>query len=120
MTITTAITSVPAGRVLVGRAESVAGADANPYLVLAVLLAGVHYGLTEKIDPGSPWSGSACEEMDKDIPFDLLSALARLRGSDILEPYLGETYVDLYCATKEAEYASFLDSVTAREYQWYL
>ena len=98
----------------------VAGADANPYLVLAVLLAGIHYGLTEKIDPGSPWSGSACEEMDKDIPFDLLSALARLRGSDILGPYLGETYVDLYCATKEAEYASFLDHVSLREYQWYL
>jgi glutamine synthetase len=85
-----------------------------------VLLAGVHYGLTEKIDPGPPWSGSACEEVDKSLPFDLLSALARLRGSDILDSYLGGTYVDLYCATKEAEYASFLDHMSPREYQWYL
>jgi len=110
-------TGLPASRRFEHR---VAGADANPYLVLAVLLAGVHYGLTEQIDPGPPWSGSACEEMDKSIPFDLLSALARLRGPGILESYLGETYVDLYCATKQAEYASFLDHVSLREYQWYL
>jgi len=98
----------------------VAGADANPYLVLAALLAGIHYGLVEKVDPGPAWSGSACEEVDEDIPFDLLRALARLRGSRILKSYLGETYVDLYCATKEAEYASLLDHITPREYQWYL
>ncbi len=98
----------------------VAGADANPYLVLAVLLAGVHHGLSEKIDPGPMWQGSACEEVDEQIPFDLPSALARLRGSAILGSYLGDPYVELYCATKEAELASFLDHITPREYQWYL
>jgi glutamine synthetase len=112
---------IPAGSPESRRFEHrVAGADANPYLVLAVLLAGMHHGLIEKLDPGSPWAGSACEEVDENIPFDLLSALARLRGSRILKSYLGETYVDLYCATKEAEYASFLDHITPREYQWYL
>jgi glutamine synthetase len=30
----------------------VAGADGNPYLVIAVLLASAHHGLTNKIDPG--------------------------------------------------------------------
>jgi glutamine synthetase len=98
----------------------VAGADANPYLVLAVLLAGIHHGLTEKSDPGPMWSGSACEQLDQDIPFDLTSALARLRASAVLKSYLGDTYVELYCATKEAELASFLDHITPREYQWYL
>ena len=112
---------IPAGSSASRRFEHrVAGADANPYLVLAVLLAGIHYGLTGKVDPGPIWSGSACEEVDENIPFDLLSALACLGGSDILKSYLGETYVKLYCATKEAEYASFLDHITPREYQWYL
>jgi glutamine synthetase len=112
---------IPAGPSASRRFEHrVAGADANPYLVLAVLLAGIHYGLTEKIDPGPLWSGSACEEADPDIPFDLLPALARLRGSRVLKSYLGEAYVDLYCATKAAEHASFLDHVSPREYQWYL
>jgi glutamine synthetase len=112
---------IPAGSSASRRFEHrVAGADANPYLVLAVLLAGIHHGLTERVDPGPPWSGSACEEVDKNIPFDLPSALACLGGSDILKSYLGETYVKLYCATKEAEYASFLDHISPREYQWYL
>jgi len=112
---------VPTGSPASRRFEHrVAGADANPYLVLAVLLAGVHHGLTEKVDPGPPWSGSACEEADESIPFDLPAALASLRGSHILKSYLGEAYVDLYCATKEGEYASFLDHTTPREYQWYL
>ncbi len=112
---------IPAGDSASRRFEHrVAGADANPYLVLAVLLAGIHHGLSEQIDPGPLWSGSACEEVDKDIPFDLQSALARLRESTILRSYLGETYVELYCATKLAEHESFLDQVTAREYRWYL
>ena len=31
-----------------------AGADANPYLVMAAILAGMHHGITEKLDPGAP------------------------------------------------------------------
>jgi glutamine synthetase len=112
---------IPAGPPASRRFEHrVAGADANPYLVLAVLLAGIHHGLSEKIDPGPIWSGSACEQADDSIPFDLPSALERLRDSKLLKSYLGESYVDLYCATKEAEYASFLGEMTAREFQWYL
>lgn len=112
---------IPAGPPASRRFEHrVAGADANPYLVLAVLLAGIHHGITQRIDPGPVWSGSACEEMDEDIPFDMPRALARLRASDVLRDYLGEDYVALYCATKEAELASFLDEITPREYLWYL
>ena len=112
---------IPAGPNASRRFEHrVAGADANPYLVLAVLLAGIHHGLSEKIDPGPLWTGSACEEMDERIPFDLLSALARMRDSQVLNSYLGEDYVELYCATKQAEHASFVDQISAREYKWYL
>ena len=31
-----------------------AGADANPYLVMAAVLAGMHHGIAEKLDPGQP------------------------------------------------------------------
>lgn len=112
---------IPAGPGASRRFEHrVAGADANPYLVLAVLLAGIHHGLSEEIDPGPVWPGSACEEVDEDLPFDLPAALARMRASEVLRAYLGDAYVELYCATKEAELASFLDDITPREYQWYL
>jgi len=112
---------IPAGAPASRRFEHrVAGADANPYLVLAALLAGIHHGLTEEIDPGPLWQGSACEEADADIPFELTAALARLRASAILKSYLGERYVELYCATKQAELTRFMDHITPREYQWYL
>jgi glutamine synthetase len=32
----------------------IAGADANPYLVLAAVLAGIHAGLQRRRDPGEP------------------------------------------------------------------
>ncbi|MFO6017853.1 hypothetical protein ACLBUZ_32565, partial [Pseudomonas aeruginosa] len=38
----------------------VAGADANPYLLLAAVLAGVHHGLTNKVEPGAPIEGCCC------------------------------------------------------------
>jgi glutamine synthetase len=112
---------IPAGSSKARRFEHrVAGADANPYLVLAVLLAGVHHGITEAIDPGPAWQGSACDEMDPDLPFDFTSALARLQSSDLLKSYLGEEYVDLYCETKRIELERFEEHIGVREYDWYL
>jgi len=37
----------------------VAGADVNPYLLAALVLAGVHKGITQKIEPCDPVSGNA-------------------------------------------------------------
>ena len=41
----------------------VSGADANPYLLLAALLAGIHYGITEKSQPGQPAHGNASDKL---------------------------------------------------------
>src|SRR3546814_1620868 len=50
---------IPAGGGDARRIEHrVAGADANPYLALATLLAGIHKGIVERIDPGAPWDRS--------------------------------------------------------------
>lgn len=112
---------VPSGAQASRRFEHrVAGADANPYLVLAALLAGVHHGLERACDPGPAWQGSACEERDADIPFALPAALARLRHSTLLNDYLGEDYLELYAATKDAELASLMDEIMPIEYRWYL
>ena len=112
---------VPAGPPQSRRFEHrVAGADANPYLVLAALLAGVHRGLTEGIEPGPPARGSACDTMDDTIPFSLERALARLEASSSVAPWLGEGYARLYCETKRAELARFMNFISPREYEWYL
>ncbi|MBM3521183.1 MAG: glutamine synthetase, partial [Alphaproteobacteria bacterium] len=49
---------VPAGAAAACHIEHrPSGADANPYLVMAAVVAGMHYGISEKIDPGAPISG---------------------------------------------------------------
>jgi len=112
---------VPAGLGEARRIEHrVAGADANPYLVLATLLAGVHHGLRERLDPGPPARGSACDEIDPDLPRSLEAALERLRGSPVIGGFLGADYLELYCETKRAELESFHDHISVREYDWYL
>ena len=98
----------------------VAGADANPYLALAAILAGMHHGIVNKLEPTPPAEGNACEEMDSDLPFYLPSAVKRLRNSEILKEYFGAHYVDVYAETKMLEYDKFNQVISSLEYQWYL
>ena len=46
----------------------IAGADANPYLVMAAMLAGVHHGIANKLAPTPPSTGNAGEEADPEMP----------------------------------------------------
>jgi glutamine synthetase len=98
----------------------IAGADANPYLVLATLLAGVHRGLAEKIDPGPPFEGNAGDAYDPEVPFRPRRALERLQAGGPLADYLGEEYLRVYAACKLAELDSFESEISDREYAWYL
>ena len=98
----------------------VAGADANPYLVLASFLAGVHHGLVEGIDPGAPFEGNACTETDPGLPFRPRRALEVLKDSTVYAQYFGANYPALYAATKEAEYDAFEAEIPPHEFAWYL
>jgi len=98
----------------------IAGADANPYLTLAAILAGLHHGIKNKIDPGAPGEGNTGAERDPSMPRTLDQALEMFGKSDILASYLGERYMDIYRLTKEAELDSFRDYISGREYDWYL
>lgn len=98
----------------------VSGADANPYLALAAVLAGAHHGLTSKIDPGEPATGNAGAEPDANFPRTIEDALNKFKDGEILPGYFGEWYCDVYRLTKCAEVASFRDYISKREYDWYL
>jgi len=112
---------IPAGGGSSTRLEHrVAGADANPYLVLACLLAGVHHGLVNAIDPGPEMTGNACGVRDGEVPWNVPDSLAATSSSVVLNEYLGRRYVDVYTQTKRQEYESFLADMTEREYAWYL
>jgi glutamine synthetase len=98
----------------------VSGAEANPYLVIAAVLAGVHHGLTAKADPGDKSTGNAGSEADTSLPLTLWSALDAMRHATILENYLGRDYLDIYAAVKQAEFDAFMEDIHPREFAWYL
>jgi glutamine synthetase len=97
-----------------------AGADANPYLVMAAILAGVHHGLVNKIDPGPPAVGNVSREPDMTLPFSLEDALKLLEKPRVLPSYFGPEAIELYRETKAIELARFKKQITAEEYEWYL
>jgi glutamine synthetase len=112
---------IPAGPSNARRIEHrVAGADANPYLVLAAILAGVDHGLINQLDPGAPAIGNACAQADADLPLQWHEALQRLELGSILNDYIGREYLEIYGAAKQAEMARFNQYTSAREYDWYL
>lgn len=97
-----------------------AGADANPYLVLAAILAGIHYGLVSHIDPGPPAQGNVSRTRDPALPFSLEDALKHLENAKVLPDYFGQDAVALYRETKAEELARFRRIITSEEYDWYL
>ncbi len=97
----------------------VAGADANPYLALATLLAGIHHGIRNRIDPGEPAPGNAGAQLHPDISFDPESAFEKCRHGQVLPDYFGQRYLDAYCSCKLNEYRAFVESDQA-EAGWYL
>ncbi|MCH0934930.1 glutamine synthetase, partial [Pseudomonas aeruginosa] len=85
----------------------VAGADANPYLLLASVLAGVHHGLTNKVEPGAPIEGNSYEQLEPSLPNNLRDALRELDDSEILAKYIDPKYIDIFVACKESELEEF-------------
>ncbi|MBV6285577.1 glutamine synthetase family protein [Pseudomonas aegrilactucae] len=98
----------------------VAGADANPYLMMASILAGIHHGLTHRIDPGEPVEGNAYEQLEQSLPNNLRDALRELDDSEVLNQYISPDYIDIFVACKESEMAEFEVSISDLEYNWYL
>ena len=96
------------------------GADANPYLVMAAILAGMHYGIIEKSDPGNPVVGNGYEKRAKYIPSNWFAAIDAFWRASIMKEYFGKPFVDAYCTVKEAEADRFYSEPTIRDFEWYL
>jgi glutamine synthetase len=112
---------VPAGPSEARRIEHrVAGADANPYLALAAVLAGVHHGLENKIDPGPPATGNVSREPDLSLPFTIDGALQMLAAATVLPGYLDNQTLALYGETKRIEAQRVRRPIMPIEYEWYL
>jgi glutamine synthetase len=99
----------------------IAGADANPHLVLAAVLAGMHAGMQLGLDPGEPIPREADLSQDSTtLPTRLDRAIALFREGEILPGYLGQSFVDAYAAVRQGESDDYHGQVPDLDYQWYL
>ncbi|PSJ47555.1 glutamine synthetase [Zobellella endophytica] len=97
----------------------VAGADANPYLVVAAILAAVDHGISEQLRPPAPIQGDANKLDLQLLPYRWQDALDRFAQSHRLSQYLGKDFHRAYLINKRHELAEFDQHVTPLEYQWY-
>ncbi|MFB9147937.1 glutamine synthetase family protein [Halomonas alkalicola] len=112
---------IPAGARAARRIEHrVAGADANPYLLLAALLAAIHHGLAEGLEPPPPSVGNAYETTPPSLTNSWQQALDLLEANEILGEALGRDFLHVYLANRRAERAQALQAVSRLEYEWYL
>ncbi|MDO8290513.1 MAG: glutamine synthetase family protein [Parvibaculum sp.] len=98
----------------------VAGADANPYVVLATVLAGIAKGLDEKIEPSAPVVGDGYGDRPATLPVNWWKALEVARGSEFLKTHLGEGFTNIFLTIKEAECDRFFAAVSDLDFTWYL
>ncbi len=112
---------VPAGSQAARRLEHrVAGADANPYLVFAVLLAAMLDGIEQNISPGDPISGDGYAQEEATLPQYMPEAVGLFSDSDFIRASLGEELQRIFTLTKQQEIEEFRRRVTLLEYQSFL
>jgi glutamine synthetase len=97
----------------------IAGADANPYLVAAAVLAGMLDGLEHGGDPGPPIVGNAYEQTQPRTLF-WRDTIAGFQASQFVSDTFGENFRHLYGQQKLKEMRSFYTEVTTLEVEWYL
>jgi glutamine synthetase len=97
-----------------------AGADCNPYLAVAAVLAGAHHGLVQQIEPPAMVrEGELMETGDGPIPH-WEGALDRLERAGVLPGYLGEDFCKTYLACRRLEARQYRAEVPDLDYSWYL
>ncbi|WP_416422546.1 glutamine synthetase family protein [Pseudomonas sp. App30] len=95
-----------------------AGADANPYLVLAAILTGMEHGLEAGLEPIAPLNEN--RQSGIDFPKDMLDAVRHMQGHAAVREGLGSEFVMVYCENKRQDHLAFLNEIAAREYRWFL
>lgn len=112
---------IPASR---GQARHVehraSGADANPYLALAAVLAGIHHGVKNRIDPGPMVEGNGYEQPAAPMPTNWFAALERFRQSEFIGHYFGKPFVDIFATIKEIEADRFFAEPQPLDFEYYL
>jgi glutamine synthetase len=89
------------------------GADANPYLAFAAMLAAGMAGVQEKLDCGGEYLGNAyVDPALARLPSGLSDAADLLAGSKLARQAFGDAVVDFYVHHARLEVEAFNNAVT--------
>jgi glutamine synthetase len=111
---------IPRGNGAATRIEHrIAGADANPYLVIAAILAGMDHGIANQIDPGPAVEGNSETIEAPPLPTAWVNSLDLFQRSEIVRGALGATFQDVFSRLKQAERSNFERIVTPLDHLWY-
>jgi glutamine synthetase len=97
-----------------------AGADCNPYLAVAAILAAAHHGISQRLEP--PPMVREGEKIDTEIRLSHRweGALAAFDAGRILPDYLGPEFCRVFSTARRFEAEQFHAAVSNLDYDWYL
>jgi glutamine synthetase len=111
---------IPNGECAARRIEHrIAGADANPYLALAAILAGILCGIDMQEDPDPPTTAGPGKP-ESVLPATWEAALEAFETSAFIRENLGVDFQRALAAIKRVEQDEFAGAVSALEYDSYL
>ncbi len=98
----------------------VSGADTNPYLVIAAVLAGMRYGLNESLALAAPLNIDTDITKLQPMTRHWAVAIEQLRESTFVREFFGAEFCRVYAAIKNREELKFADTITSFECATYL
>lgn len=98
----------------------VAGADCNPYLAMAAILAAAHDGITRRIEPPPMIREGEAVDPSKGSSPRWETALAAFDASELWPDYLGAEFCRVYSAARHFEAEAYHAEIPGLDYEWYL
>ncbi|MEO1067328.1 MAG: glutamine synthetase family protein [Pseudomonadota bacterium] len=98
----------------------VSGADANPYLVLAAILAAVRHGLETRSQPSAPVAGNVYEADRPHLPATWRSAIDVFASNEALKDAFDPRLIAMFLAAKRQEQGVFSERIPLFEYETYV
>jgi glutamine synthetase len=97
----------------------VAGADANPYLAMASVLAGALHGIDKALLLSPQTQGNGAEKVAPSLPLNWVDAYGLLSNSEFASNAFGADFLHVYIQVQQHEYTEFNGHVSSLEIDWY-
>ena len=109
---------IPNGKPAATRIEHrIAGADANPYLVLAAILAAMDEGMARQLPAPAPVVGNAYDLSAPALCGSMRQAIEAHAGSDFIRRTFGTDQARVYATMKDMECREFERRISMLEYE---